>query len=55
MMCISGKERMRSLAWINSRSDDDYDAAVDNFRMGRAAMDSVSADCSKASDLFAGS
>ena len=37
--------------WVDSRSDDDYEAALDNFKMGTAALDSVSADCSKASDL----
>ena len=40
------------LAWQNSRSDDDYEAAVDNIKMGRDALDSVSADCSKAWDLI---
>lgn len=39
-------------AWMDSRSDDDYNAAVDNIRMGREALDSVSADCGKASDLL---
>ena len=38
--------------WVDSRSDDDYEAALDNFKMGTAALDSVSADCSKASDLI---
>ena len=40
------------LAWQNSRSDDDYEAAVNNIKMGRDAIDSVSADCSKAWDLI---
>jgi hypothetical protein len=40
------------LAWQDSRSDDDYEAAVDNIKMGRDALDSVSADCSKAWDLI---
>jgi uncharacterized membrane protein YciS (DUF1049 family) len=39
-------------AWVDSRSDDDYEAAIDNFKVGRGAMESVSADCSKASDLL---
>lgn len=39
-------------AWVDSRSDDDYETALDNFRMGREAMDSVSDDCSKASSLL---
>ncbi|HLY02420.1 MAG TPA: hypothetical protein VKR56_07965 [Candidatus Cybelea sp.] len=39
-------------SWVDSRSDDDYAAALDNFKMGTAALDSVSADCSKASDLI---
>jgi TolA-binding protein len=38
--------------WVDSRSDDDYETALDNFKMGTAALDSVSADCSKASDLI---
>jgi TolA-binding protein len=37
--------------WVDTRSDDDYEAALDNFKMGTAALDSVSADCNKASDL----
>ena len=39
-------------SWVSSRSDDDYDAALENFRMGRAAMDSVDTDCNKAADLI---
>ncbi|MGA8535396.1 MAG: hypothetical protein WB615_14910, partial [Candidatus Tumulicola sp.] len=39
-------------AWVDSRSDDDYDAAVNNIRAGREALDSVSADCGKAADLI---
>ncbi len=38
-------------AWMDSKSDDDYEAAVDNIKIGRAALDSVSSDCSKAADL----
>ena len=40
------------LAWTDSRSDDDYDTALDNFRSGREALDSVDADCNKASNLL---
>jgi TolA-binding protein len=39
-------------AWVDSRSDDDYESALDNFRMGAGALDSVSDDCGKAADLI---
>lgn len=40
------------LSWVDSKSDDDYETAVDNIKMGRDALDSVSADCNRASDLL---
>lgn len=39
-------------SWADSRSDDDYNAALDNFRIANEALDSVDADCSKASALL---
>ena len=39
-------------SWVDSKSDDDYSTAVDNFRTGRGALDAVAADCSKAGDLI---
>jgi hypothetical protein len=40
------------VSWTESRSDDDYQTALANFKMGREAMDSVSDDCSRASSLL---
>lgn len=39
-------------SWADSRSDDDYNAALDNFRIANDALDSVNADCNKASALL---
>lgn len=39
-------------SWADSRSDDDYNAALDNFRIANEALNSVDADCSKASSLL---
>lgn len=39
-------------AWADSKSDDDYNQAVNNFRSARQALDSVDADCKRAADLF---
>ncbi len=39
-------------AWEDSRSDADLSYALDNLRMGSAALNSVDVDCSKAADLL---
>jgi len=39
-------------SWVDSKSDDDYSTAVDNFRTGRGALDAVAADCNKAGELI---
>lgn len=38
-------------SWVDSKSDDDYSTAIDNFRTGRGALDAVAADCNKAGEL----
>jgi hypothetical protein len=39
-------------SWVDSKDDDDYNTALDNFRTARAALDSVQSDCSKAAELI---
>jgi len=38
--------------WADSRDDDDYYAAADNFRRGKEILDRVRDDCKKAYELF---
>jgi hypothetical protein len=40
------------VSWTESRSDDDYQTALANFKMGKEAMESVSDDCGRASSLL---
>lgn len=39
-------------AWADSRSDDDYNTALDSFKVARGALDSVDADCNRAASLL---